>query len=219
MRLALPLGLVTTMASINLNMPRYFIASRMGEHQLGIFSALAYATVAITLVSDSLGQCAIPRMSRLYASGQLAEFRSALLQLSAIGAVLGLVGLAVARIMGARLLAMFYSREYAAASQVFIVLMLATAIHCVGGVLTSGIVSARCFRIQVPMFALVMGSSALACWRLVPTSGLAGGALAMVVGAVVRLLLATAVVSYLFLVHAKQMAVPDTRVDEWNSAL
>jgi len=222
MRLALPLGLVTTMASINLNMPRYFIESRMGEHQLGIFSALAYATVAITLVSDSLGQCAIPRMSRLYASGQLAEFRSALLQLSAIGGVLGLVGLAVARIIGTRLLAMFYSREYAAASQVFIVLMVATAIHCVAGVLTSGIVSARCFRIQVPMFALVMGSSALACWRLVPTSGLAGGALAMVVGAVVRLLLATAVVSYLFLVHAKHMAghqVPDTRVDEWNSAL
>jgi O-antigen/teichoic acid export membrane protein len=222
MRLALPLGLVTTMASINLNMPRYFIESRMGEHQLGIFSALAYTTVAITLVSDSLGQSAIPLMSRLYASGQLGEFRAALVQLSIIGGVLGLVGLAVARIVGTRLLAMFYSPEYAAASQVFIMLMIATAIHCVGGVLTSGIMSARCFRIQVPMFALVMGSSALACWRLVPTCGLAGGAMAMVVGAVVRLLLAVAVVSYLFLVHAKGVAglqAPNTRADEWNSAL
>ena len=222
MRLALPLGLVTTMASINLNMPRYFIESRLGEHQLGIFSALAYATVAITLVSDSLGQCAIPRMSRLYASGQLAEFRSALLQLSIIGGVLGLVGLAAASIIGTRLLTMFYSREYAAASRVFIVLMIATAIHCVAGVLTSGIMSARCFTIQVPIFALVMGSSAVACWRLVPTCGLAGGAMAMVIGAVVRLLLAGAVVSYLFLVHAKGVAglqAPHTRVDEWNSAL
>ena len=33
MRLALPLGIVTTLASINLNMPRYFIHARMGEHQ------------------------------------------------------------------------------------------------------------------------------------------------------------------------------------------
>ena len=222
MRLALPLGLVTTMASINLNMPRYFIESRMGEHQLGIFSALAYATVAITLVSDSLGHCAMPRMSRLYARGQLTEFRSALLQLSTIGGALGLVGFAVARIIGTRLLTMFYSREYAAASQVFIVLMIATAIHCVGGVLTSGIMSARCFRIQVPLFGLVLCSSALASWLLVPTSGLAGGAMAMVVGAVVRLLLAAAVVSYLFLGHAKAVArpqAPHTRVDEWNSAL
>ena len=100
MRLALPLGVVTTMASINLNMPRYFIEARMGVHQLGIFSALAYATVAMTLVSDSLGQCAIPRMSRLYAAGQLAEFRSVLLQLSGIGCALGLAGFAVAQVMG-----------------------------------------------------------------------------------------------------------------------
>ena len=151
MRLALPLGIVTTMASINLNMPRYFIEARMGVHQLGIFSALAYATVAITLVSDSLGHCAIPRMSRLYAAGKLAEFRSVLLQLSGIGGALGLAGLAVAKIMGTRLLTIFYSPEYAAGSRVFIVLMLATAIHCVAGMLTSGIMSARCFRIQVPV--------------------------------------------------------------------
>jgi O-antigen/teichoic acid export membrane protein len=222
MRLALPLGLVTTMASINLNMPRYFIESRLGEHQLGIFSALAYATVAITLVSDSLGHCAMPRLSRLYARGQLMEFRSALLQLSIIGGALGLIGLAVARMIGTRLLTMFYSREYASASEVFLVLMIATAIHCVSGVLTSGIMSARCFRIQVPLFGLVIGSSALASWLLVPTSGLAGGAMAMVVGAVVRLLLAAAVVSYLFSVHAKSVTglkASHTRVDEWNSAL
>jgi len=222
MHLAFPLGLVTTMASINLNMPRYFIEARMGVHQLGIFSALAYATVAMTLVSDSLGHCAIPRMSRLYAGGQLAEFRSALLQLSAIGGVLGLAGLAVAQTIGTWLLAIFYSREYAAASRVFIVLMLATAIHCVAGMLTSGILSARYFSIQVPMLALVVASSALACWRLVPASGLAGGAMAMVVGGVVRLVLAAAVVGYLFSVDARRVvrcAAPDTCVTEWNTAL
>jgi hypothetical protein len=67
-----------------------------------------------------------------------------------------------------------------------------------------------------------LGSSALASWLLVPTSGLAGGAMAMVVGAVVRLLLAAAVVSYIFVVHAKGVAglqASHTRADEWNSAL
>ena len=46
--------------------------------------------------------------------------------------------------------------------------------------------------------------------------------MAMVIGAVVRLLLAAGVVSYLFLVHAKGVArlqAPHSRVDEWNSAL
>ena len=222
MRLALPLGIVTTMASINLNMPRYFIEARMGEHQLGIFSALAYATVAMTLVSDSLGHCAIPRMSRLYAGGELAKFRSVLFQLSAIGCALGLAGLVVAKVMGTRLLTIFYSPEYAAGSRVFIVLMLATAIHCVAGMLTSGIMSARCFRVQVPMFALVVASTALACYRLVPTSGLTGGAEAMVIGAAVRLVLAAIVVGYLLSAHARRLAQElalQPRIDEWNASL
>jgi len=222
MCLALPLGIVTTLASINLNMPRYFIEARLGEHQLGIFSALAYATVAITLVSDSLGHCAIPRMSRLHARGQTAEFRSAVFRLSAIGCALGLAGLAVAEIVGARLLTIFYSPQYAAGARVFVVLMLATAIHCVSGMLTSGILAARFFMVQVPMFVVVVASTALACWRLVPTSGLMGGAEAMVVGAVVRLVLAAFVVGYLLLPRAKNITLepsPRPRIDEWNSSL
>jgi O-antigen/teichoic acid export membrane protein len=222
MCLALPLGIVTTMASINLNMPRYFIEARMGEHQLGIFSALAYATVAMTLVSDSLGHCAIPRMSRLYADGQIAEFRSVLFQLAGIGCALGLAGLAVAQVMGSRLLVVFYSPEYAAGSRVFVVLMLATAIHCVAGMLTSGILSARWFMAQVPMFAVVVASTALACYWLVPTSGLMGGAVSTVIGAVIRLALAAMVVGYLLLVHAKNVTghrSPQSRIDEWNPSV
>jgi O-antigen/teichoic acid export membrane protein len=198
-RVALPLGIVTTIASFNLNMPRYFIHTRMGEHQLGIFSAMAYATVAMTLVSDSLGNCAIPRLSRLYAGGCLAEFRSLLLQLLAAGGALGLAGLVVAQVMGARLLTLVYSREYAAYSPVFILLMLAAAIHFVASMLTSGIMSARCFTIQVPIFALTAACTALGCARWVPTAGLAGGAAAMVAGSAVRLVLAAAVVSYVLL--------------------
>lgn len=222
MRLALPLGVVTTLASINLNMPRYFIEARLGVHQLGIFSALAYTTVALTLVGDSLGHCAIPRMSRLYAAGELVEFRSVLLQLSALGCVLGLAGLAAAQVTGTRLLTAFYSPEYAASSRVFVVLMVATALHCVAGMLTSGIMSARCFHVQVPMLALVVASNAFACYRLVPALGLAGGAVAMVFGATVRLVLAVAVVAYLFWISPRPVAeqqMTQPRIDEWNPSL
>ena len=41
MRMALPLGIATTMAALNLNMPRYFIDARLGERQHGLYSALA----------------------------------------------------------------------------------------------------------------------------------------------------------------------------------
>jgi O-antigen/teichoic acid export membrane protein len=220
MRLAMPLGIVTTMASINLNMPRYFIHARMGEHQLGIFSAMAYATVAMTLVSDSMGHCTIPRLARLYAGGRRAEFRSLLVKLLSMSATLGLAGVAVVQVMGARLLTLFYGTAYAAHSRIFILLMFATALQCVAGVLSSGIMSARCFRIQVPMLALVVGSGALACARWVPTAGLAGGAAAMIVSSAVYLALASAVMAYLLLAPVSRVpGRPQPGIDGWEPGL
>lgn len=220
---AFPLGISTTMAALNLNMPRYFIHARLGERQLGIYSAMAYATVAMILVADSLGHCAIPRLSRLYCAGRLAEFRSLLLKLLAAGGTLGLAGLAVAQLMGVRLLTLVYGREYAAHYRVFLVLILATAIYCVACMLTSAVTSSRSFRIQVPLYALVAGSNALACARWVSTSGLAGGAAAMVVAAVVHLVLGATVVTYLLWTPAKPAACPQAAqtpcVDDWEASL
>lgn len=222
MRLALPLGIVTTMAALNLNMPRYFIHARLGEHQLGVYSAIAYATVAMILVSDSLGHCSVPRLSRLYTTGQLPEFRLLLLKLLAAGGGLGLAGLAVAHTMGSRLLTLFYGGQYAAQSRIFLTLILATAIYCVACMLTSAITAARCFRIQVPLYVLVVGSNALACARWVPAEGLTGGARAMVVAAVVHLVLGAAVVGCLLWSSVKPVACasgPEALVDDWEASL
>lgn len=218
-RLGLPLGIVATLASVNLNVPRYFIAARMGAHQLGIFSALAYATVAATLISDSLGSCALPRLSRLYASGDLVGFRQFLFKLSALGVLIGLVGVFAAAIAGKQLLGFFYSTEYAVASDTFLLLMFATAIQCVAGMLTSGILSARLFAVQVPLYALVVTTTALACNGLVPSHGLAGGAKAMIVGSLVRLILTLLVIGYIFAVRGKSNRMWDRPFSEWMSLL
>jgi len=221
-RLALPLGIVTTIASINLNMPRYFVHALLGEHQLGIFSAMAYATVAMTLVCDSLGHCAIARMSRLYAGGHRADFRSLLFKLVAIGGALGLAGLVTAQVMGKRLLAIIYSPKYAAHSRVFILLVFAAAIYCITSMLTSGIMSARYFKIQVPILALVAGCNALACARFVPAAGLAGGAMAMLVAAGVHLVLAAAVVGYLLIAPDKRTTnsrAPALYTNSWEPGI
>ena len=220
---AFPLGISTTMAALNLNMPRYFIHARLGERQLGIYSAMAYATVAMILVADSLGHSAIPRLSRLYSAGELVKFRSLLLRLLAAGGGLGLAGLAVAHLMGVRLLTLIYGREYSAHYQVFLVLILATAIHCAACMLTSAVTSARCFRIQVPLYAIVAGSNAVTCARWVPAAGLAGGAAGMAVAAVVHLVLGAAVVAYLLWTPAKPVACPRPAqppcVDDWEASL
>jgi O-antigen/teichoic acid export membrane protein len=149
------------------------------------------------------------------------EFRSLLLKMVAAGGTLGLAGLALAKVMGARLLTLFYGHEYAAHYQVFLVLILATAIYCVASMLTSAATSARCFRIQVPLYALVVGSNAIACARWVPAAGLAGGAAAMAVAAVVHLVLGAAVVGWLLRSPAKRAPRPRAAqacFDDWEAS-
>jgi O-antigen/teichoic acid export membrane protein len=221
-RLALPLGIVTTMAAVNLNMPRYFIHARMDDRQLGIYSAMAYATVAVTLVSDSLGHSVIPRLSRMYAAGRRGDFRALLGKLLGIAFALGLAGLALAHACGERLLAAVYGQEYAARSGVFTLLMTATAIQCVASVFTSGVTSARCFRIQVPLYAAMAGANALACAVWIPKLGLTGGAMGMIVAASVQLVLAAVILAFLILAPAKGaagLAAPRVCADNWETGV
>jgi O-antigen/teichoic acid export membrane protein len=125
--------------------------------------------------------------------------------------------------MGVRLLTLIYGREYAAHYQVFLVLILATAIHCAACMLTSAVTSARCFKIQVPLYAIVAGSNAVTCARWVPAAGLAGGAAGMAVAAVVHLVLGAAVVTYLLWTPAKPVNCPRPAqppcVDDWEASL
>jgi len=200
---ALPLGIVTTVASLNLHMPRYFIHARMGERALGIFSAMAYATVSLTLIGDSLGNAVIPRLSRLFAAGQFDQYRALLLKLFAIGVAIGSSALALAATAGTWLLTIFYNTEYAAYAGAFTLLMAATAIHFAASMLTAGITSARRFRIQAPLYILVACSTAWGCARFVPAMGLAGAAVGVIIGAVVRLLLAAAILRGIACVRAR----------------
>ena len=221
-RLSLPLGFVMTLVSLNLSVPRLFVHASLGEHQLGIFSAMAYTTVAVATFADALGHATIPEMSRLYVAGNRAAFRSSLLNLVAIGAVFGLAGYAAAQVLGAQLLRILFTAEYAAHAGVFVWLVAAAGISCVATLLNYGITSARCFRIQVPMFVLVTGRNALACAWLVPMSGLRGAALAMVIAACVHLAVSSGVLLYLFSSPRKDGSgheVPEICFDNWEPGL
>lgn len=221
-RVSLPLGIVMTLVSLNLSMPRYFIHAKLGEHELGIFSAMAYTTVAVATFADALGHSTIPRLSRLYTSGSLSAFRTSLLKLVAAGAAVSLAGLAATKAFAAGLLRILFSAEYAAHAGVFVWLVAAAGISCVASLLNYGITSARCFGIQVPMFVLVLGCNVLACAWLIPSSGLTGAALAMVIAALAHLAATSSILVHLFRSRRqwdRGQRTPETYLEDWEPGL
>src|SRR5258708_5290023 len=111
--LGLPLGIITVLVSLSSTIPRYFIEHALGERALGIFSATAFMFAAGFMAIVSLGQSAFTRLASSYAAGNLAEFRSVLGKLLAIGATFGICGIIVARVSGREILTILFRPQYA----------------------------------------------------------------------------------------------------------
>jgi O-antigen/teichoic acid export membrane protein len=194
--LALPLGFVMMLISFNANIPRYFIERYLGERELGIFAALAYLMVAGGMVVNALGESASPRLAKYYAEGDLVAFRTLLLKLLGIAALMGGIGVLAAIVGGRPILTLLYRPEYSEQTTLFIWLMVTAGINYISSFLGYGMTAARYFRIQMPLFITVASISAFACLWLLPKLGLLGAAIALLLAATVQALISSGVIIY-----------------------
>src|SRR5258708_20362815 len=91
----------------------FFIKHGIGERDLGIFSALGLTISVGNMAVVSLGQSAFTRLSKSYASGNLAVFASLLAVLLGCGAALGVCGILISKFMGREILTLLFLLEYA----------------------------------------------------------------------------------------------------------
>ncbi len=194
--LALPLGIVAMLVNLNVNVPRYFIQWKLGTRELGIYSALAFLMSAGNLLVNALAQAVFVRLARFYAEGRRRAFTFLLLKLVAIGSVLGVGGILVAWIAGAKLLAIIYRPEYAAESRLLVWFMVVAWIGYLGQFLGGAMTSARLFVHQIPLFAFGLSIITLGSYWLVPRMGLQGAIVASMAGVLVQLLASVAVLGY-----------------------
>jgi O-antigen/teichoic acid export membrane protein len=194
--LALPLGVVMMLVSLNTNLPRYFIEGERGERELGIFSAIAYLMAAGNTVVAALGQAVSPRLAKHFAAGDRRAFAALLGKLVGVAVLVGAAGVAVALAAGRPLLTLLYRPEYADHESLLLWVMAASGLGYVASFLGYGMSAARYFRAQLPLFAAVALVTAAACAVLVPRFGLVGGAVACLVAAAVQVVGSGAVLAH-----------------------
>ncbi len=183
---ALPLGAVLMLLSLAASLPRYAIEHSLGMAALGKFAAPAsFMGVGATVV-NALGQAATPRLARYFSQGNLAGFRRLAWQYTGIAFLLGVAGIAVALAMGRWALGLLYGQAYAGSASLLVWLMGTALIANVAGALGYIITSAREFRAQAPLFAVVAASAGVSAWALVPRMGLEGAAVALGISSVVQ---------------------------------
>ena len=102
LRLALPLGLISMLGSLSANIPRYFVEAHLGSAELGIFSAIASLLSTGTLVISAFGQSIFVPVAQACARADRSVFRTFLIASTAVGAALGVAGVAGAAVLGRR---------------------------------------------------------------------------------------------------------------------
>lgn len=178
--IALPLGLVMAMISLQTNIPRYVLESHSGTKLLGFFIAIVYPMMAGMMVTTALGQSASPRLAR-YFDENMAAFVRLLLRLSAISAGLAVLLIAGSYALGEWALRILYGPEYAEYHREFFVVAVAWGIQLVSSCWGYGLTAARCFRVQVVLTALSCVATLAASILLIPQQGVMGAALAVLV--------------------------------------
>lgn len=179
--LTLPLGIVSLLNSLNVNIPRYFVEHFEGLEQLGYFAAISYIMLVGNLIISSLGQAASPRLARYLFTGDTSSFKRLLMKLLLIGLLLGLIGIIVVYFYGNTILTIIYNPDFTRYNYIFILLMVASAIGYVTSLLNIGIVVARYIRIQPILSVVVLSISIVSCFMLVPKLGLIGAAYAVII--------------------------------------
>lgn len=177
--LALPLGIVMMLGSLESSIPSLVVERRLGEASLGIFAALACFLAASNRVVSALGEAAGPRLALHHAERDGIQFRRLVMILLALAAGIGGLGLLVAVLGGSRILLLLYGSEYARHEGLFVALMLAVTVANLQTVFQYAMTAARHFRIQPVIFSGAVGLNVLLCLWLVPRMGIEGAAWAL----------------------------------------
>jgi O-antigen/teichoic acid export membrane protein len=175
-RLALPLGMVTMIISINANLPRYLLEHSLGEGAVGIFAALSQPTLAGGMVMAALGHSFMPRMARGFASGNRHYLTKMVGRLMGLGALLGGVMMVGVWGWGREIISLIYRPEYAEHQTTLLWLMVGGAIGYVSSGLGYGQNATREYYLYLVFYAVSAGLGVILGIFLIPSFGLKGAA-------------------------------------------
>jgi O-antigen/teichoic acid export membrane protein len=167
LRVALPLGIVTLLLTLQTNIPRYFLANSAGESAVGFYTAVATFMALEDLLISALGQSTVRRLS-IYYGTDMRRYRHLLFRLILFGLASGLLGVAVVGVFGREMIAVFFRAEYIAYYDVLIWLMVARVILNVGSFLGYGMTSARYFSAALWVYVIMTIVLIVTSWMLIP---------------------------------------------------
>lgn len=197
-RIALPLGIVSLINSLNTNIPRYLLDRLSSPSDLGIYSALSYVLVAANMLITPVSLLAAPKLADAYNNNRVKQFVKLNIILILFSTLVFIPIILILIIQGENVLKILYSDEYATYNYEFIIINCSMLFSFYTTFFNLSIVAARFIQIQPIINFIVTIISFLTSYFFI---NLYGG----VLGASYSLLISRAsqtMLSFLIMVYA-----------------
>lgn len=180
--MALPMGLMWLIDSLNQNIPRYVVEAHLGEEFLGFYVPMTYVVTVGSAFVFALGAPLAPRLARHVAQRNATAFAKMSLGLFALAASMGGVGILVAASIGDVFLGLAYAESFAVYQPEFVWIMIGGAMHFVLALSMYALTAARLLKTQAILYLAAATTTGVAALAWVPCSGLMGAAQASALG-------------------------------------
>ncbi len=194
--MALPMGLMWLVDSLNQNIPRYVVEAELGEELLGFYVPMTYVVTVGSAFVFALGAPIAPRLARYVAEEDARAFAKTSLGLLGLALAMGAAGVAFAALFGDIFLHLAYAEAFARYQPEFVWIMLGGSMHFVLALSMYALTAARYLKTQAAIYVLAAGITGVAAWAWVPCQGLMGAARASALGLFIGASCAVATVTW-----------------------
>lgn len=183
---SLPLAFKVMLVSLDTHVTRYFVTGMASLSAVGVFGPIASGAGAASMVGKALNQSVSAKLGRLATAGEPRLFVSFVRRLQLLYLVLGVAGVGFTVVAGGPLLALVRP-DLLAYQAVLTLVVVSVALDFQNGIVDMSLVAARRIAPLAPACGISVATSAAGCWFLIPPYGLAGAAMAMIAGRIMRM--------------------------------
>jgi O-antigen/teichoic acid export membrane protein len=178
---SLPLAFVLLLLSASTSLPRLILQHHGGEQTLGVFSAVAVMSSAIGLLYSALGQTALPRLARMFATDRK-QFHATMDRMMLVSALVGVAMLVASWFWGVGLVTIVYRQQSAVTAELVTGLVAVGILSNTSSLLGSGLTaSGRYWSQLVAAGGILLITAAVGMW-LIPDWGTRGAMYASLAG-------------------------------------
>jgi len=184
----MPLGIVSFIDSLSLNVPKYFLKASSWQNGVAIFSSLIILIYIVGFVVSALGNTLLPSFAASYLKNKndfLKILKKALLLVSGISILMILF----AYLFGQTFLEIIYNKEIAQYADEFFVLMICCFIWNLSSILSYSLYALKIHKEQLWAQSSLLVTIIFSSFFLIPKLGVMGAVIAFGIGQIARLMI------------------------------